>query len=299
MRLDRTRIAIIERRQPEILDAALLVFRKFLVPIVALTMLLAVPMAILNHTLIRWMAFDFEDGFTVLRYVWMMCMVVYVEAPLVSVLTTTYIGKVMFYDDPSTLDVLREVGKVFHRLLWVQGIKRGVLPVLCFLYYTEPTEEATTIEIMLPFICVVLFLVRSLRPYVNEILLLERSPLRGKKGEINAGLRSQRLHSPHSGDLFGRGVSMILVTIGLGLAITGVFWFAVSSLTNDWTWQSTMTFIVTPLSLWMLVSYVTVFRFLSYLDLRIRLEGWEVELKIRAEANRLNERIELARRQVG
>jgi hypothetical protein len=47
----------------------------------------------------------------------------------------------------------------------------------------------------------------------------------------------------------------------------------------------------------MLVSYVTVFRFLSYLDLRIRLEGWEVELKIRAEANRMSESIELAGRQ--
>lgn len=297
MRLDRTRIAIIERRQPEILDAALLVFRQFFLPIVGLTMLLAIPMAIINHGLMHWMAFDMEDGITVLRYVWCMCMLVYIEAPLVSVLTTTYIGKVMFYDDPTIFDLLREVGTVLHRILWVQGMKRGVFPVLVFLYYTQPSDEPTSIEMLLPFFCVALFLVRSLRPYVNEILLLERSPLRSKKGEMNAGLRSQRLHGPHSGDLFGRGVSMILVTIGLGLAITGVFWFAVSSLTNDWTWRSTMTFVVTPLSLWMLVSYVTVFRFLSYLDLRIRLEGWEVELKIRAEANRLTERVQLAGRQ--
>lgn len=293
MRLDRTRIAITERRQPEILDVALLVMRRFFLPVIGYTMILAVPVAILNHFLIRWMAFELEEGETVLRYVWTMCMLVYVEAPLVSALTTTYISKVMFYDDPTVADVLRDVSKIVHRLFWVQGVKRGVLTVLLFAYYTEPSDNPTAFEILLPFICVVLFLVRSLRPYVNEILLLERSPLRSKSGEINAGVRSQRLHGPHSGDLFGRGVSMILVTVGLGMAITSLFWFAVSSMTNDWNWGATMTFVVAPCSLWMLASYVTVFRFLSYLDLRIRLEGWEVELKIRAEANRLQEKTTL------
>lgn len=296
MRLDRTRIAIIERRQPEILDAALLVFRRFFLPMVGLTMLLAVPFAILNHFLVGWMAADMDEGLGIGRYVWTICQLIYVEAPLVSVLATMYIGKVMFYEDPTTTQLLREVGKLSHRLIWVQGIKRGVLIVLAAFFFTQPNSDATAIEIMLPLICVVLFLVRSLRPYINEILLLERSPLRSSAGEINAGLRSQRLHGPHSGDLFGRGVSMILVTVGLGLVIVAVLWFALASLTNAWTWKSTMTFFVMPLSLWILVAYIAVFRFLSYLDLRIRLEGWEVELKIRAEANRMNERLQLGGR---
>ena len=34
--------------------------------------------------------------------------------------------------------------------------------------------------------------------------------------------------------------------------------------------------------------FYSVFRFLAYLDSRIRLEGWEVELRIRAEAERID-----------
>jgi hypothetical protein len=42
-----------------------------------------------------------------------------------------------------------------------------------------------------------------------------------------------------------------------------------------------------PLSLWMVAGFMTVVRFLGYLDLRIRHEGWETELLLRAEASRL------------
>ena len=37
----------------------------------------------------------------------------------------------------------------------------------------------------------------------------------------------------------------------------------------------------------MVASYLTVVRFFSYLDLRIRREGWEVELVMRAERAQL------------
>ena len=42
-----------------------------------------------------------------------------------------------------------------------------------------------------------------------------------------------------------------------------------------------------PIAVWLVVGFFTVVRFLSYLDLRIRREGWEVELSPRAEAARL------------
>jgi hypothetical protein len=44
---------------------------------------------------------------------------------------------------------------------------------------------------------------------------------------------------------------------------------------------------VLPVVLWIVGGYMTVVRFLGYLDLRIRREGWEVELTMRAEAARL------------
>ena len=44
-----------------------------------------------------------------------------------------------------------------------------------------------------------------------------------------------------------------------------------------------------PLAMWFVAAYLTVVRFLNYLDLRIRDEGWEVELRMRAEAVRLEQ----------
>ena len=46
-----------------------------------------------------------------------------------------------------------------------------------------------------------------------------------------------------------------------------------------------------PLALWIVVMFMTVLRFLCYLDLRIRQEGWEVELLLRAEAAKLAHRV--------
>jgi hypothetical protein len=36
---------------------------------------------------------------------------------------------------------------------------------------------------------------------------------------------------------------------------------------------------------WIVIVFLTVFRFVSYLDCRIRREGWDVELKLRALAD--------------
>ena len=42
-----------------------------------------------------------------------------------------------------------------------------------------------------------------------------------------------------------------------------------------------------PAAMWTVAAFFAVVRYLSYLDLRIRREGWEVELQVRAEAERL------------
>ena len=47
---------------------------------------------------------------------------------------------------------------------------------------------------------------------------------------------------------------------------------------------------IATLAIWIVVGYFSVVRFLSYLDLRIRREGWEVELRMRAEGARLTRR---------
>ena len=46
-----------------------------------------------------------------------------------------------------------------------------------------------------------------------------------------------------------------------------------------------------PAAIWLSLGYFAVVRFLSYLDLRIRTEGWEVELIMRAEGARLTRQL--------
>ena len=46
-----------------------------------------------------------------------------------------------------------------------------------------------------------------------------------------------------------------------------------------------------PLALWTVLGFFAVVRFLGYLDLRIRREGWEVELMMRAEGARLERQL--------
>ena len=48
-----------------------------------------------------------------------------------------------------------------------------------------------------------------------------------------------------------------------------------------------------PISMWMAAGFLSIVRFLNYLDVRIEMEGWEAELLIRAEAEKMKERIQL------
>src|SRR5204863_7365315 len=77
-------------------------------------------------------------------------------------------------------------------------------------------------------------------------------------------------------------------------------WMAQGVLTSDWPFHYSLddqSFapnldwfklqVMYPTCLWLVVTFLAVVRFLSYLDLRIRHEGWEVELLMRAEALRL------------
>ena len=71
---------------------------------------------------------------------------------------------------------------------------------------------------------------------------------------------------------------------GTLLCLKGIF-------LDDWTIGVGMFVIGAPLSMWITAGFLTVVRFLAYLDLRIRHEGWEVELRMRAEGSRLTGQI--------
>ena len=137
-----------------------------------------------------------------------------------------------------------------------------------------------------------ILLTRVMRPFVNEIIFLERNPIRSQQtGTITIGRRSSSLHTPSSADMIGRFVMVSVGSIVLVLGVILTVWFGQALATNDWTISQVMVKFFVPLAAWLVAVQATVVRFLGYLDLRIRREGWEVELKVRAAAAELKEQV--------
>jgi hypothetical protein len=69
--------------------------------------------------------------------------------------------------------------------------------------------------------------------------------------------------------------------------LIGVSLFAQAILIGSWDLSEVIIYAIVPLSLWMVGLLMTVFRYLCYIDSRIRLEGWEIDLRLRAESKRI------------
>jgi hypothetical protein len=309
MQLDNTRIAIRERDFLESLDLALHVTRQFAGPWLLCSLLAIVPLALVNYALVGWMLpGDLDDQVVPARFIWSMLVLIYLEAPLASVFVVAYLGPAVFKETKTIRQVAGDVLRYFPQLFLCQFLLRGVLPAWLILLTADRFQfNGFTEGFLLTVVVLYATGMRSFRPYINEIVLLERNPLRGKhENTITINKRSSHLHGPYSGDLMIRwlgtaGVAFLLGAMALASAI-----IAQGILVTDWPWNFTMgpppefTYnldwfklqILYPLCLWLVVAFISVVRFLGYLDLRIRHEGWEVELLMRAEAMRLVARME-------
>ena len=128
-------------------------------------------------------------------------------------------------------------------------------------------------------------------PFLNEVILLERNPLRNKRGTTTWS-RSRELHRGESSDLVVQG----FLHFCLGLVLFGTTWFSLAALRTlllgDWdlltgaALDQPMYTTYYHLLLWSIVGYTAVLRFLNYLNLRIRAK-WDVELQVRAERRQL------------
>ena len=85
----------------------------------------------------------------------------------------------------------------------------------------------------------------------------------------------------------GRWITTSAATIALTISLVLSFWFLIGMISNDWHWGPLFVQAILPLAFWLAAIYTTVVKFMNYLDLRIRREGWEVELKVRAAAQEL------------
>ena len=295
MRFDHQFIAIRERPTLEIFDLALHVMVAHFWPLVTLLVLGTLPWVALDYWLVGWMLDDTYGIDIQAAYYWAMPALVISQAPWGTALMTQYLGKAMFADRPSLGEVIREAATTSPYFFISHGVLRLSVVAIFICLMCDGGSEMTLVAIYLWLtLCVGAgLMVRAFRPYVSEILMLERTPIWPKdKKSIKFSARSKSLHAFASGDLFSKFMVSTFVGVALTFVVLSLFAMVDSALNLRATSDVALTPYYLIAALWLVAGYLAVVRFLCYLDLRIRQEGWAVELRMRAEGQRLAQRLE-------
>jgi hypothetical protein len=249
--IERTLVQIRERSLVDLLDLSLVLVRRRPFTLGLAALLGISPFAAFN----AWLFGSIEElDSSIPLTLWML------EAPWATAPLTVVLGGLMFGQRPTFGRVLGSLFKASLPLIVVHGFLRFVL---CFWL---PTRLAFT----------------------NEVILLER----GKWWKIVG--RGGDLASGRGGELFLFGLFQLFVTyvfsslfyigmarVGQAVLAEGLTWDTPSELAfAGWRYQ---------LPIWLVVSFFAVARFLTYIDQRIRLEGWEVELRLREVGQAMEE----------
>lgn len=265
MRLDRIRIQIRPRGHLEALDLAVAVVRRHWIGLGVATAVGAAPFLAFN----LW-AFDEEDvrveGAAAVAFY---AIVLLFQAPWATALITLYLGQATFADRIQPRRIARDFARSLGQMFLFQGLLRGAILATC---------------VGAPF--ALLFL-----KYLNEILLLERSPV---------GRVYRRLATFH-GRIKARILGETAFDLALGVLSTLILVWGLRALVEIWSgdWSTGLIEFESAdlllywfpvfsgpgqVAAWLAISFFTVVRFVSYLDCRIRREGWDVELKLRTAA---------------
>ena len=296
LQLDRTHVEVRVRTLSEIGDLAMVMIRRYPSALFVGFTIGALPWLLANTALLAWIPIQ-ESQYGLLdesaqaelyRYSSWMALLVVLQTPAAGVLTTIYLGQAVFEKRPPWSYVFRKARRHFWRWFWVLGVRRLAIPVMILLAFRYDTQFDGFIDVAIPIgllICLAVF--RSSRPFMPEILLLEECPLKdGDPRVITAKRRSKALHSPMGGELSGRFLAVSFLAFWIAASVLYSLVFVRGIATGAWDWDTLMFVVCYPLALWAVAGLSVLIRILSYLDTRIRLEGWEVELKVRAEAIR-------------
>lgn len=281
MQLDKTRVAIRERSLPEIMDLALRVTRGHLGPLVAAWILGALPCALLNAWLLAGRFPAILEDEVPSGWLWHLGLLMIWEIPLASAPITLYLGQALFVERPSRRELLRQYLSRLPQLVWYQIVLRGGL-LLLFGVSEDPFVSMIDVVVCFEWLILVIFW-----PYLNEVLLLERCPYLSRGGRASTWSRTRAMHAQSTASLFLRWIAALLIAALLVFAgFMAMNWLR-KTLTFDAQWDEWTYQLLLPLAGWIVIGYFATVRFLSYLDLRIRTEGWEIELLLRAEGERL------------
>jgi hypothetical protein len=243
-----------ERSFLDLLDLTILVIRARPLSIMLAALLGIVPWAGLN----LWLLADPELS----RVYWVILLAL--ETPWATAPLTLVLGDLMLNKPPRP-------GRMFKTLLEslpaMIGLQLVVRVILLFTVVVIPAQYS----------------------FLDEIILLERRSLRA------APQRSRELSSGFGGELFIRWLGQLF----LGTIFALCFWASARTLSSamigdDLTWYrpglSDLSGVLFQAGVWIAIAFFGVYRFLAYIDRRTRLEGWELDLRLKAVTRELRER---------
>ncbi|HMO91414.1 MAG TPA: hypothetical protein PKD64_04400 [Pirellulaceae bacterium] len=286
VKLDRTYVAVRRRGTLETFDLATQVMRDHGSRLLGLLFLGALPFALLNGlVLYRWIT---HENYPAARLI-LLCLVL-LQAPFATALITDYLGSIMFLKRASINKSVRNGFANFLKLFYLHGLLRLGLPgSISFAVLSPEWNEDGTVAYSIFVLVPVLFLallVRVFRPYVTEVVLLEKPQWARQTNESSFAVRSRYLHMSGVAELVSQAIAFAFFVGLLSLCIGGLFEnrnFVLGIANNPM--YSVLLF--DQLALWIAAGFATVVRFLCYINLRIQQEGWDVELKLRAEGQKI------------
>jgi hypothetical protein len=254
MAQDQTLVEIRERSYLDLLDLALVVIRSH-----ARVLLLAAaagiaPFAALNV----WLLSDPD----VPRLIWPILL--FFEAPWATAPLTVVMGGLMFGQEPGPRAILRKILVASPQLVLIQVIIRGLVAATVLFAWLVPARLW----------------------FANEVILLEQ--VRG----VEPMRRCFRLTRDRAGEYFAQWAGQLC----FGLLFAGCFWVGTGAgtsalISSELTWErpalADLGGLRFQLGVWIAVAFFAVARFLIYIDQRIRAEGWELRLRLRAAAREL------------
>ena len=152
--------------------------------------------------------------------------------------------------------------------------------------FTSPRdgEEAYLMAWLgVPAIVFIGLLVRAMRPFVPEVIYLEQTPLKSKTELPSLSLRSRNLHMLALFSVMMQFLLMSLFAPLLLFAVHSVFVMADSMFSIRANSEISLQPFYILVAGWLVAGFLAVVRFLTYIDIRIRQEGWAVDLKFRSE----------------
>ena len=219
------------------------------------------PWAVLNGWLLA------EPGFPTIGWIALL----YVEVPWATAPLTIVLGDLMFR---------RQV-----RLARIAGTLLVGLPAMIL-------SQVLLRGLLLVFVVVM----PSQYPFLDEVILLEQEVEKSERKSVFDQIRRARmLTSGYEGEFFVRWLGQLLLGTTFALCVLMSVKVLGSTLFgNELTWyrpgMGDLNGLLFQAAVWVAVAFFGVYRFFAYVDRRIRLEGWELDVQIKAVKRALEAR---------